>query len=75
MRRLTRTALAVASLSLLAAPAAQAIPGPPLDPVHFSGPQGCPPPPDNPCDPTPGTVSYDKTYPSRLVAWAESILP
>ena len=74
MRKLARAALAAASLSLLAAPAAQAVPGPPTDVVRAELPGGCPPPGENPCDPEGGYVYVDKTYPSRLIAWAESVV-
>jgi hypothetical protein len=79
MKKLTRAALAAATLALAAAPAASAaVTPPPTDPVHI-GWQGCPPGGDNPCDPIPGkqgpTVTVDKTYTSRLVAWAASTLP
>jgi hypothetical protein len=79
MKKLTRAALAAATLALAAAPAAPAaVTPPPTDPAHVSlGGNGCPPGGDDPCDPifTGPSASYDKTYPSRLAAWAESILP
>ena len=76
MSKLLRAATAAALLTLALVPAASAYPGPPLDPVHVDFGGGCSPPPDNPCDPYPGSgVTYDKTYPSRLAAWAEGILP
>jgi hypothetical protein len=79
MKKLTRAALAAAMLSLAAAPAASAVvPPPPTDFGHVSlGGNGCPPGGDNPCDPifTGPSAGVDKTYPSRVVAWAESILP
>ena len=52
------------------------IPGPPLDPVYYEPGGGCDPSPDpQPCDPMPTQVGYDKTYPSRLIAWAKDVLP
>src|SRR3954470_2730454 len=75
MTKLTRAALAAATLTLPAPPAAHAgVTPPPTDPVHV-GWQGCPPGGDNPCDPIPGkqgpTVSVDPTYAARLIAWAK----
>ena len=79
MGKLTRAVLAAASLPLLAAPAAHAVPPPPpTDAVHV-GWQGCQPGGGDPCDPIPGKqgprVTADPTYPGRLAAWADSILP
>jgi hypothetical protein len=61
---------AVFALSLVAAPSAVAKELPPTDVVKIhGGNQGCQP--DYPCDIEPITVTVDKTYPSRLVAWAK----
>ena len=71
MRKPVTAALAAASL-LAFAPAASAAPDlPPLDPVKVDGGfSECPP--DYPCTPVweDPSVTYDKTYPSRLVTWA-----
>ena len=77
MAKLLRAAAAAALITLAVAPAASAVPPPPLDAANVTIIHGCTPPPDNPCDPYvgPPTVSVDKTYPSRLVAWAEGIVP
>jgi hypothetical protein len=78
MSKLLRAAAAAALLTLAVAPAASAsTPLPPTDLVHVDLIHSCPPGGDNPCDPAPGSgkVTVDKTYPSRLVAWAEGILP
>ena len=74
MRKFTTAALAAAFLAAGAMPAAAAsIPAPPTDPVIFGN--GCPPPEEGyPCDPQPG-IQYDKTYVSRLAAWATDLLP
>ena len=78
MRRFTRAALVAATLALAAAPAAHAsITPPPTDFVDPGIHNGCEHAQGDPCDivitgPDP---SVDKTYPSRLVAWAESVLP
>ena len=74
MTKLTRAALAAATLTLAAAPAAQAaITPPPTDPVSVSIGNGCNN--QDPCDPIfrAPRVSVDGTYPSRLIAWAESL--
>ncbi len=75
MRKTITAALAATSLALAFVPAAEAsIPPPPTDPVYVDG-GGCTPPPDDPCDPRPYSIGVDKTYPSRLVAWALDLLP
>ena len=77
MTKLTRAALVAATLTLSAAPAAHAVPLPPTDAVDLGFHNGCENNQGDPCDivitgPDP---SVDKTYPSRLAAWAGSILP
>ncbi len=75
MSKFTAAFFTSALLALGASPAAHAaVPLPPTDPVHWDG-GGCSPPSGDPCDPTPGTFTVDKTYPSRVVAWAEGLLP
>ena len=65
--------LATLILAATAAPAgAAAIPPPPTDPVTIDGGGGCG---GEPCTPRPYSVEVDKTYPSRLIAWATDLLP
>ncbi len=78
MSKLLRAAAAAALITLAVAPTASAaISPPPTDAVRVTVIHGCPPGGDNPCDPYVGnpTVTVDKTYPGRLVAWAEGIVP
>ena len=78
MKTLTRAALAAATLTLAVAPTAHAaLPSPPpTDVIDLGIKNGCEGSQD-PCDPviTGPHPTVDKTYPSRLVAWAESVLP
>ena len=60
-----------AAVFCVAAPSAVAAPEPPpTDPVRFEG-TGCSP--DYPCTIQPQPV-VDKTYPSRLAAWAKDLV-
>ena len=73
MRKPVLAAVVAASVCATAAPAAVASPDlPPTDPVRVEGGWSqCSP--DYPCTPVfePYTVVVDKTYPSRVVAWAK----
>ena len=68
MRTLLVLSTALSALAV-AAPASAAPDLPPTDPVRFEG-TGCSP--DYPCTIQPQLV-VDKTYPSRVVAWAKDV--
>jgi hypothetical protein len=68
--------MAVVAAACVAVPsAAVAAPErPPTDAVHVTGLEStCPP--DGPCMPGEVHVTVDKTYPSRLGAWAKDLVP
>lgn len=71
MRKLATAASLAALLLIAGAPVASADP-PPTDPLIVEG--GGPCDPDNPCDPRPIAIQPDRTYPSRVVAWAKDQL-
>lgn len=77
MTTLPKAALGATLLSLaVAQTATAAVTPPPTDAVRVDVGNGCPPGSDYPCDPLTGVpvrVTYDQTYPGRLIGWAEGL--